>query len=188
MHKHTGFIGKYSDKYGEMEKYSKFEDQSISAISSKSREISLMADKSLKKLHQPYQEEEEADIIKSIDDGSCFPNILVSTKDVSKGKFDQQIKVLKKVYEDKLNLLKNTLIYVRMELENHYKLKISLLKEIQMNSADAGASDKILFLTEEHSKYLKNLRRRFDETSKKLEQSFFATLKEITPKNLKKDK
>jgi len=121
------------------------------------------------------------DLIKRISNKTIFSDIKLLFVPSKTESFENGIKRLRQIYEEKTEDLEKQMDENKNVLESHYRKRIQNAKNFQLNSIDFPNSNlSIMNITTEHNEKLKLLREVYQEKMKSLEQNFFDILKSIT--------
>jgi hypothetical protein len=115
-------------------------------------------------------ENEEDDIIKKIKLGIIFKEIRFIYNTNAYDKFENNLKVLKQTYEDKVDTLEKNMDYFKTYLENFYRKQIQQTRNYMDNMEFLNENLPIMNITAEHNEKLKMLRELYDNKLKELEQ------------------
>ena len=136
------------------------------------------------------ENQDAEDIISSIKNRSVFSEAKLNFVTIKNENFESGIKRLRRLYEEKTEVLEKQMDDHKNILENYYRKKIQNAKNFQLNSMDYPNSNlSIMNITTEHNEKLKLLRELYQEKLKNFEQvwklfknlkNFFENLKTIT--------
>ena len=120
------------------------------------------------------ENDEAEEIIHKIKNKSIFYEAKLNFVPSKNESFENAIKRLRSLYEEKTNKLEKIMDEYKNLLENHYRKKIQNAKNFQLNSMDNPNSNlSIMNITTEHNEKLKQLREIYQEKLKNFEQVNF---------------
>jgi hypothetical protein len=116
--------------------------------------------------------DEKDDIIRKITQGAIFKDIRLMFQANTYDHFENIIKTLKQIYEDKIDSLEKNMDYYKSYLENFYRKKIQNTRNSKIDDMDFmnRVESPIMMITSEHNEKLKMLRELYDHKLKELEQ------------------
>jgi len=117
-----------------------------------------------------FNKEESDEVIKKVKSGAIFRDIRFIFDPNMYDNFENNIKLLKGNYEDKIDMLERNMEYYKSYLENHYRKKIQKTKSNFMDNIELISDNlPIMNITSEHNDKLRILRELYDEKLKELE-------------------
>jgi len=121
-----------------------------------------------------YQSDENDEVIKKIKTGAIFRDVRFIFNTNIYDNFENNIKLLKQNYEDKIDTLERNMEYYKSYLENHYRKKIQKTKSNFMDNIELLSDNlPIMSITSEHNDKLRILRELYDDKLKELEHVNF---------------
>ena len=128
-----------------------------------------LASKEKEELKNENDDAEE--IIGKIKNRTVFAEAKLNFSPAKGENFENGIKRLRMVYEEKTDKLEKTMDEFKNILENYYRKKIQNAKIFQLNSMDyPNSNQSIMNITTEHNEKLKLLRELYQEKLKSFEQ------------------
>jgi hypothetical protein len=126
---------------------------------------------------QTYNDDRD-DTIRKIKGGIIFKEIRFNFNPNAYENFENNVKILKQIYEDKVGSLEKNMDYYKSYLENYYRKKIQKTRNSHMENIEyAGDNFPIINITSEHNEKLKMLRELYDEKMKEMEQVSYMIFK-----------
>ena len=133
------------------------------------KNINAILKSDTEELSKKNELDESEFVIKMIENHTLFNNIdLLYTNNLNEN-YEQKAKNLKKIYDEKVEMIENSLEVYKNHLEAHFRKKIQNLRKIEMNNND-NARIPIVSITNEHNDYLKILRTLYDEKIQQIEK------------------
>lgn len=121
-----------------------------------------------------FSSEASDEVIKKIINGAIFRDIRFIFNPNMYENFENNIKLLKQNYEDRIDTLERNMEYYKSYLENHYRKKIQKTKSNFMDNIELISDNlPIMNITSEHNEKLRILRELYDEKLKELEHVYF---------------
>ncbi len=114
------------------------------------------------------------DIIAKISNGTIFKDIRFMYQINMYDQFENNIRNLKEMYEDRIDTLEKNMDFYKTYIENYYRKKIQNTRTAKLDNIDFINMDEspIMMITSEHNDKLKSLRELYDVKMKELEQVF----------------
>ncbi len=123
--------------------------------------------------------EESESIVKMIENNTVFNNIELNFKINPNENYEFNAKLLKKNYDEKIELIEKNMESFKSHLENYFRKKLQKLKNLEISNNDCGKIP-IVTITNEHHENLKTLRTLYEDKLNQIEKKFFDYLKKIT--------
>ncbi len=121
-----------------------------------------------------FPSDDTDEVIKKIKNGAIFRDIRFIFNSNIYENFENNIKLLKQNYEDRIDTLERNMEYYKSYLENHYRKKIQKTKSNFMDNIELISDNlPIMNITSEHNDKLRILRELYDEKLKELEHVKF---------------
>ncbi len=117
-----------------------------------------------------YQPDENDEVVKKIKTKSIFRDIRFAFNSNIYDNFENNIKLLKQNYEEKIDTLERNMEYYKSYLETHYRKRIQKTKSNFMDNIELISDNlPIMNITSEHNDKLRILRELYEEKLKELE-------------------
>lgn len=111
------------------------------------------------------------DIIRKIKSATIFNEIRFIFNQDAYENFENNLKILKQLYENRVDYLEKNMDYFKSYLENYYRKKIQKTRNNHLDNVDLMNENlPIMNITSEHNEKLKMLRELYDAKLKELEQ------------------
>jgi hypothetical protein len=154
----------------------RFKEQCLNAFPGKNFDFLGKASEEIKKIERL---EDNEFVIKLIENCTVFNNVDFVYNFNPHENYEQNAKALKKIFDEKVELIDKSMENYKTHLETYFRKKIQITKSSEMKSNE-NARIPIVSITNEHNENLKKLRGLYEEKLEQLEKRFFEVLKRIT--------
>jgi hypothetical protein len=121
--------------------------------------------------------DDKDDIIKKVKNGQIFYDIRFNFAHNAYENFEKNLKILKNIYDNKVDTLEKNMDYFKSYLENYYRKKIQSTRNNHMENIELiNQNLPIMSITSEHNDKLKMLRELYDFKLKELEMVIYEYL------------